>query len=370
MRHKLGSPTLYNLTSDLIWPDVIYRARSHPEEVCWRDDNGGTALHHSCRHQYSVDVVREMLKSKDAVACIQDKFGSTPLHIACWSGSSEIVRLLVDTYRDAASAQDKKGRTPLHVACSACPPPSVGTIEALINADPEVINIPDSLGQTPLSLLCARHDSRLNMALDMINRGLSSAEIVNDILGAFWRQLCLLLKANVRKCFSSGDEWRLLHALTTIPDCPRVLFQLAMKLYPEQVEESLNGSLPLHYAAECPTSLIDDIHQDGYYVCSLLLLFPKASKVPNLAGQLPLHIAVASGKSWDGVVEKLFSLFPSALMMKDGKSCLYPFMVAALPKPDHCLRKLEVDLADVSCQQLTSTYELLIADPTLVSHPQ
>jgi len=370
-----GRPTLYNLTSELIWPDVIARARTHPEEIVWRDNNGATPLHHTCRY-HTVDalVVREMLKSKNTAACIQDKSGSTPLHIACWNGSSEIIRLLVDANRNAASAKDNKGRTPLHVACSACIPPSLDTIEVLLKADPEAITTLDEVGQTPLSLLCERHEGRLKAALSSVDVGLKSKSLFNGILRPFWQQLCMLLEAGLKRRFARGAEWKLLHALTATPDCPRMLFQLAIKLHPEQVSEPLYGALPLHIAAQCPNSWQDELYKDGYYVCSLLSLFPQACEVPDSEGRLPLHLAVESGKSWEGVVQRLFSLFPNAVMMQDGKNCLYPFMIAALPKDDQRnllqLRKAVSNEADISCQELTSTFELLSADPSLASRLQ
>mmetsp|Transcript_21116 Transcript_21116/g.29833 ORF Transcript_21116/g.29833 Transcript_21116/m.29833 type:complete len:380 (+) Transcript_21116:56-1195(+) len=365
-------PTLYNLTSELIWPDVIARARTHPEEVIWRDNNGATPLHHSCRYQ-AVDalVVKEMLKSQQNAACIQDNLGSTPLHVACWNGSAEPIRLLIDANRNAASTRDKKGRTPLHVACSSFIPPSVDTIEILLKANPEAITTLDEMGQTPLALLCERHEGRLKVAIDSVDAGLKGDDLFSGVLSCFWQKLCILVQANVNRGFAQGKEWKLLHALTATPNCPRLLFQFAIKLYPEQIREPLNGSFPLHLAAQCPTSWQDEIYKDGYHICTLLSLFPQACEIPDAEGRLPIHLAVESGKSWEGVVQKLLALYPSAIMIQDGKESLYPFMIAALPKEDQGnlrqTREAASNKASMSCQDLTSTFELLTADPSLAS---
>lgn len=312
-------PTLYNLTNELIWPDVINRARSHPEEVTWRDDNGGTALHHSCRHLYSIDVVREMLNSSgESGTSMQDKSGRTPLHIACWSGSSETIRLLLRANRAVASITDNAGRTPLHHACSSVSLPCADTIATLIQADPMVSRVSDDAGKTPLALLCERHESRLLTALAS-----SSTQTTMLVLKPFWEQLrALLLHASSLDADEISNNWRLVHAVTAIPDCPSILLDLALKLHPEQVQEKVAGSLPLHYAAKCPTD-------DEYPICTLLSLFPRATFVPDAIGRLPLHLAICSGKPYATVLLRLLQAHPDAIRRRDGNNCLLPFMLAA-----------------------------------------
>lgn len=361
---KWKRPLLYNLTSELIWPDAISRARTHPEEVAWRDGNGGTALHYSCRFHNAHDVVKEMIKSQDSAATIQDKFGYTPLHVACWNGSSTIVQILVGDFGNAAAAAvvDKDGRTPLHLACSSYPAATVDTIEVLIEANPDALMAKDAQGHTPLSLLCQRHESSLRMATKCIQDGADREHVYDSILGSFWTQMRLLLEAKVGRLFACQERWRLVHALTCIPDCPRILFDLGLKLHPDQVREQLlDGSLPLHLAVKSPVSIQDNHFKDGYYVCSLLSFYPDASRIRNHKGQLPLHIAIENGKSWEGVIQKLLEAYPSALILRDGKHFLLPSLLAALPADS----RDELD-ENICLQQLTTTLELLMADPSAV----
>jgi hypothetical protein len=229
--------------------------------------------------------------------------------------------------------------------------------------------VTDASGQTPLGLICERHASRLRTALQAVDQGEESQQIYEQVLRPFWNQLCILLNASAGYRFFTPehDSWRLVHILTTVPNCPTILFDLALKLHPEQIKEKIYGSLPLHYAAECPTSRIDGQHQDGYYVCTLLSLFPRASQIPDAAGRLPLHLAIQSGKTYHAVLRKLFDAFPRAISTRDGKHYLLPFMLAAVPQD----RRNQTP-PQSSSQQVDSMLELLRLDPSglrLVSQP-
>jgi len=360
-------PTLYNLCSELLWPDVIRRARSHPDEVVWRDTNGGTAFHHACRFHESSEVVREMLKTCESAGYMQDKDGSTPLHVACWNGSDEVIQLLVAASSDVVSIVDNNGMTALHLACSSWPPPSDHTIELLLKADPEISMLADNSGQTPLSLLCSRHQPRMRLALESIDRGMDREAVYSGVLATFWRQLRLLMNANIGEKWSMDDNWKLVHACTTIPDCPKILFELALKLHPEQVQEKQSGSLPLHLAAECPSSQLDETHRDGYYVCWLISLFPKACSIPDGIGRLPIHIAIQSGKSWEYVLQKIFKANPNAILMRDGQHFLLPFMLAALSNGIHNQRASQFRRLPLNAE-LSTALELLRADPSGIKH--
>ncbi len=352
---------MYHLASELIISDVIFRARSHPQEVSWRDPrNGGTALHHFCRFHFSVDVVRALLSVEDKVASIQDKFGNTPLHIACWNGnSSEIIELLVRAHRDAAKLPDHRGRRPLHVACSSCPTPTVDTLSLLLQADPDALTAPDVYGHTPLALLCQKYETRLQLAL---TGELTEDEVCQGVLGQFWTQLRILLEANWKRRFP-GDEpdWRFLHSLTHFPGCPRILVELAIKMHPDQVRERIYGYLPLHLAAACPDNSIMK-NDDRYCITKLLTLFPEAAQRKDGSGRLPLHLAIESGKSWESALKILFDAFPFAVMEIDERHALFPFMLAAAKNRDGS--------SEFRDCQLTTIFELLAASPNLVLQPQ
>jgi hypothetical protein len=91
------------------------------------------------------------------------------------------------------------------------------------------------------------------------------------------------------------------------------------------------------------------------------------------SNRLPFHIAVESGKSWEGVLQGLFQLYPAAIQQRDGKYRMLPAMIAALPSAGtdglEC-DQMEIDDKEVETvehlQCVNSLYELLLADPTAV----
>ena len=93
----------------------------------------------------------------------------------------------------------------------------------------------------------------------------------------------------------------------------------------------------------------------------LLLADPYAASVPDGMRRLPLAVALDSGKTWDrGGVKEILDAHPDAIMARDPKSGLYPFMSAAMDRSNR--RGLGAD--DTS---MTYTiYELLQANPELV----
>ena len=296
-----------------------------------------------------------MLHSCRVAASIQDKSGKTPLHVACWNGTSENIRLLLRANKDAASIPDNRGRTPLHHACYSVSLPCADTIRSLIEADPRVPVIPDHTGKTPLSLLCERHSSKLKAAVAG-----GGPDVFQTVLQPFWEQLRALLSIVADRRVVKGDG-HLLHIVTSIPGCPQILFDLALKLHPEQVRQKVYGSLPLHYAAESPTSHQDIGHSNDYIVNSLLHIFPEASRVPDASGCLPLHLAIRSGKSFQSVVKGLFQSYPDAIRIRDGDHFLFPSLLAALPNLRHD------DHHDKSRTHIENILELLRLDPSVVA---
>lgn len=78
------------------------------------DDNGYTALHFSCCHQFS-DIVRLLVSNRANVNAVSN-FGQTPLHLACQQSSLEIVECLVSHGADLEK-RDADRKTPLIVSC-------------------------------------------------------------------------------------------------------------------------------------------------------------------------------------------------------------------------------------------------------------
>lgn len=64
----------------------------------------------------SSDMIRELL-AHEARYDVADKYGNTPLHLACQSGSHEaVIALLGPGMRHTLRLKNRDGQTPLHVA--------------------------------------------------------------------------------------------------------------------------------------------------------------------------------------------------------------------------------------------------------------
>merc|ERR1712125_116432 len=65
-------------------------------------------------------------------------------------------------------------------------------------------------------------------------------------------------------------------------------------------------------------------------VDTLCRMYPEAVFETTFEGRLPLHEALAAGKSWNSATTQiLLHAHPDALIIVDGKSGLYPFMIVA-----------------------------------------
>ena len=87
-------------------------------------------------------------------------------------------------------------------------------------------------------------------------------------------------------------------------------------------------------------------------ILQILKACPESARRRDKDGNLPLHLAVSSGKKWECGVHTLLQAFPEALRMRDCQHCLFPFMLAARGE------RHDVDV----------TFELLRADPSCLSN--
>jgi len=197
----------------------------------------------------------------------------------------------------------------------------------------------------------------------------------------FLCRLQLLLHAAVGKCTQNGG-WSLLHALA-LTGCPRVVAELAIKLYPAQLAtKDAQGNLPLHIAASSSSP------QSHHILVSLVQKLPDSCSQTDSTGHLPLHLALASGKTC-GVVDCLWKAFPLYGAPRDAGSNLPAFLIAAvgnnftrrhkafqiaarrdmwrfLPHNSQ-QRALDHARAEVEVEELTTVYAVLRASPDAIS---
>jgi hypothetical protein len=110
---------------------------------------------------------------------------------------------------------------------------------------------------------------------------------------------------------------------------------------------------------------------------------PEMASVPDTEGRLPLHVVLEAGMHWAGkdarggcdsedevgdilflVLQSLLDVYPRALEIKDGKTELLPFMIAATRKSSDRSNITE----DQGCtRQLQTIYELLLKAPNAIA---
>mmetsp|Transcript_39261 Transcript_39261/g.57750 ORF Transcript_39261/g.57750 Transcript_39261/m.57750 type:complete len:283 (-) Transcript_39261:397-1245(-) len=242
------------------WSQSILRANTHPHEARYHNSRGDTVLHLACNFDPPSVVARALLSAYPEATSRQNEFGCTPLHLAC-RGSSETV------------------------------------VGQLLKANMNVIHTRNNGHDTPFSLLCWPRVQKdiIKKALDLELLPEQSPKHLlsqDDELARIWNSACLLAKAAYHNSVSdplpSGKTWRMVHACAGIKDCPLNLLQLAMKLHPNQIEES------------------------------------------DEEGKFPLNLAIQSGKRWEDGIETILVAYPSAITRQDKSTCLYPFMMAAV----------------------------------------
>jgi len=67
-------------------------------------------------------------------------------------------------------------------------------------------------------------------------------------------------------------------------------------------------------------------------ITKLLQLYPRAARIRDTTGRLPLHLAAEAGRHWDSGMSALVEAAPKAVNTRDIRTNFYPFMLAATAK--------------------------------------
>lgn len=138
-----GLPTPLLAASFLGHAAVVELLLSRGADVCARNVQGRTALHHAADQDHA--LVAAMLAQAGAPLDAVDLHRHTPLHVAAWQDHREAVRVLLGSGADL-EARDESGDTPLALAASE-PAPEIVRMLLCAGADVEATN---HYGQTPL----------------------------------------------------------------------------------------------------------------------------------------------------------------------------------------------------------------------------
>jgi hypothetical protein len=129
-----------------------------------------------------------------------------------------------------------------------------------------------------------------------------------------------------------SEENLLLAALAVADQIPPIVIELILELYPQSayIQHPGNGLLPLHTVARSPSyaPLPFEVTLSMDLIEMVALSNPDSLSCKSKDGSLPLHIAIASGKSWDSL-RSLVQRYPKALLVRDPRTRLLPFELAA-----------------------------------------
>jgi len=161
VNYEKNVTALYESISNSNWDFALQALKNNPEEArTWvvryhENENNGIMwrflpLHSACARKPPESVVSALLVAFPDAANFCDDQGMYPLHYACGNqASSEVIRALLAANPSAARMGDPNGMVPIHYMAQ-WGPSSIHAIEALIDACPDVRDIQDGEGSTPL----------------------------------------------------------------------------------------------------------------------------------------------------------------------------------------------------------------------------
>jgi len=351
-------------------PEVVrLLIEAYPQAVL-RDDCGCNPLELVIKNQqeFHKEICEILIKTNPNLILKKNSLGKFPLHqaIECLC-SAEVIGLLCGE-PECVRFQDELGRTSLHMTLE-WNPSSFSSIRILLYKAPELVYIRDKAGESPLESIYRRFVNYMGR-----RDGIRSNK--------FWKIIVILLEASISK-YTGRQKLRLtplklLHSILRT-DAPVEVVKMALKLYPNEVKEEdeefkcLPAFLSLRgYRSE---------HRSAVF-STILDAYPKAGKIADYYGRLLLAQVAEYRYIEVYKIQQLIKRNPAAIYMKDPKTRLYPFMLAATCDGD-CLSDQQEQRHHRRCKgrkishwelesnfdllQLNTVYVLLNAAPSLVN---
>mmetsp|Transcript_40290 Transcript_40290/g.121349 ORF Transcript_40290/g.121349 Transcript_40290/m.121349 type:complete len:497 (-) Transcript_40290:30-1520(-) len=412
-----GRPLEWLLRLDPPLSAVEALLEMHGEEI-FSEGNaslaGMTPLHQASRYGSSPEIVRAVLRAERSAASRVDRSGSPPLFYARDAETAQL--LLEDAPDSVAVVNHRVSWLPLH-ACADDPDRGADLANVLIEAGWNAgmrgggaMEI-DVRGRTPLDLVCKSMEGH---SMGGVVSPEPSPE--NGAHAVEWNKLEVILRAAHEDCRASAKNRTKLARKPQQPFpkssplicrdteflVPHASVELLAHRHPAIVRQALHfrpnevywrderGKMPLHVLTSSTItsdacvdsstglerSLRFGLDWEKLRMCVLdwvLEVDPSAARRPDWQGRLPLHLALTEGGwRWGGCkqeqksggrragsLERLIHADPRMLAVRDSRTGLLPFMLAALREHNSLADSDEGGSLDTS-------YRLLLEDPSVL----
>ena len=340
-------------------PEEEDKFEVHESILTVTDSLEKTPLHILCEQSVDVDLLRVILSSTrdhnhnpsapTALELItaKDSRGSTPLHYLAFSRQCPLAALRLMMHyckpsNDVAETDptlciDLHGDTPLHWALEGYMSPR--RVELLLSHSKASLTIKNAAGKVPLD------------------------QFVGNFLDAEWKQHDVTAKEawcsiqeylrvfDDRNDDELKEEWLPLHMLASSPiDFPAIIYDIAIYYCRDDTRKlDSQGRLPLHLA--CARTNKVGLEPSANTVAHKLVAEYRgaAYMATTKCSRLPIHFAVETRQTIK-LIAALLKAYPNSLNVKDPKTGLWPFLLAA----SHDERTVD------------TSYSLLRADPSIV----
>ena len=122
------------------------------------DKYGDTPLHLACKYRCREDIITYLVQTRGAKATTLNIEGYSPIHLTFRMGgrlSLETYKIIFKEVEGDVDLQDKDGNTALHLACNTC---NEQLITFLVKSKGAAISIQNSKGELPLHLILKRNN--------------------------------------------------------------------------------------------------------------------------------------------------------------------------------------------------------------------
>lgn len=323
--------------------------------------------------------------------------GATFLHVAASRGDEEVVKLLLDNGADCTII-DKLGEVPLHAACRGG---RAGNVALLLQKSPDLLNVKEKRGNTPLHLAAMNKNEKV-VNLLLSNKAIADLRncqgctplhlaVYNQNLPAIMSYLRNEYVADIQESFEV-DPFINSNFLIN----PNIIKELIKKCPSAVNEVDHCGNTPLHYAAAYHATSgvkillennaavdiqnikhrtpLHNASKNNHLGAIILLLAAKADlKKKDVKGLTPLHLAVKCANQ-----KNMFFLIESgAQILAEDLLHYYPFHHALLKGQiknaswflSHCSQDYLPDLHEACCHGGMQIVKKILKNKELVNQP-